>query len=86
FDGTLAVAGGGLSGALLFRPVGEHQRIEAHLDATAARLSDAVVLRRGHLDAVALLDPAGTSIEASVNGAGLRRGALVIGRFAARAS
>ena len=33
FDGRLAVAGGGLSGELLFRPVGAIQRIEAHLDA-----------------------------------------------------
>ena len=86
FDGRLAVAGGGLGGELLFRPVEAHQRIEAHLDATAAKLADTVTVRRAHLDAVALLDPAGTSIEASLTGAGLRRGSLVIGRFAARAN
>ncbi|MEG3175998.1 translocation/assembly module TamB domain-containing protein [Sphingomonas sp. RB3P16] len=86
FDGRLALAGGGLSGELLFRPVGDNQRIEAHLDATAARLANAFVLRRGHLDMVAVLDPAGTSIDASVTGAGLRRGSLIIGRFAARAN
>ena len=86
FDGRLAVAGGGLGGELLFRPVDGSQRIEAHLDATAAKLADAVTVRRAHLDMVALLDPAGTSIEASLTGGGLRRGALVIGRFAARAS
>ena len=86
FDGKLAVAGGGYSGNLLFRPVDAHQRIEAHLDVAAAKLTDAVTVRRGHLDMVALLDPAGTSIEATLNGGGLRRGSLVIGRFAARAS
>ena len=86
FDGKLAVAGGGFSGDLLFRPVDAHQRIEAHLDAAGAKLTDAVTVRRSHLDLVALLDPAGTSIEASLTGAGLRRGSLVIGRFAARAS
>jgi translocation and assembly module TamB len=86
FDGRLAVAGGGLSGELLFRPVGDNQRIEAHLDATAAKLAGAFVLRRGHVDMVTLLDPAGTAIEANVTGAGLRRGSLIIGRFAARAS
>ncbi|PTS87682.1 hypothetical protein DBR17_05545, partial [Sphingomonas sp. HMWF008] len=86
FDGRLAVAGGGLAGELLFRPVDGNQRIEAHLDATAAKLAEAVTVRRAHLDMVALLDPAGTSIEASLTGGGLRRGSLVIGRFAARAS
>ncbi|WP_426264661.1 translocation/assembly module TamB domain-containing protein [Sphingomonas sp. PWP1-2] len=85
FDGKLDVAGGGLAGALLFRPVGGNQQIEAHLDATAAKLANAFVLRRGHLDLVALLDPAGTSIDANLTGAGLRRRSLVIGRFAARA-
>ncbi len=86
FDGRLAVAGGGLGGALLFRPIDGNQRIEAQLDATAAKLTDAVTVRRAHLDLVALLDPAGTSVEANVTGAGLRRGSLIIGRFAARAS
>jgi translocation and assembly module TamB len=85
FSGRLAVAGGGLNGELLFRPVGTIQRIEAHIDAVAARLADQVTLRRGRIDMVALLDPAGTSIEATVTGSGLRRGALVIGRFAANA-
>ena len=85
FDGKLAVAGGGYTGDLLFRTVGEHQRIEAQLDASGAAFG-AFTLRRGHLDAVALLDPAGTSIEASLTGNGLRRGSLVIGRIAARAS
>jgi len=81
FDGRLGVAGGGLSGELLFRPVGKVQRIEAHLDARAARLAGAT-LRQGHLDAVVLLDPAGTSIEATATGQGLRRGSLSLARFA----
>jgi translocation and assembly module TamB len=86
FEGKLAVEGGGLAGALLFRPVNDNQRIEAHLDSAGAKLADAFTLRRGHIDLVALLDPVGTSIEANVSGAGLRRGSLVVGRFAARAS
>ena len=85
FDGRLAVAGGGLSGELLFRPASDIQRIEAHIDAASARLADQIVLRRGRIDTVALLDPAGTSIEATVTGNGLRRGALILGRFAANA-
>lgn len=80
FAGRLGVGGGGLSGELLFRPVGDIQRIEAHLDATAAQL-DGVTLRQGHLDLVTLLDPAGTSIDASVTGRGVRRDSLNLARF-----
>ncbi len=83
FDGTLAVAGGGTTGTLLFRPVGTVQRIEGHLDARNAALGGAM-LRRGHLDLVALLDPAGTSIDATATGQGLKRGGLDIARLAGR--
>jgi translocation and assembly module TamB len=85
FAGRLAVAGGGIDGEVLLRPVGDIQRLEARLGLRGARLADAVTLRQGRLDLVALLDPAGTSIDATFNGAGLRRGALVLGRFAANA-
>ncbi len=84
FTGRLGVAGGGLSGELLFRPVGSVQRIETHLDAANAQL-DATTLRRGHLDAVMLLDPAGTSIDATATGTGLRQGRLSLARFAGNA-
>jgi len=84
FTGRLAVGGGGLAGELLFRPVGTIQRVEAHLDATAATL-DGVTLRQGHLDLVTLLDPAGTSVEASATGRGLRRGSLSLARFSGSA-
>lgn len=84
FTGRLGVAGGGLSGELLFRPAGTVQRIEMHLDAANARLA-AAILRRGHLDAVLLLDPAGTSIEATATAQGLRQGALSLARLAGHA-
>lgn len=86
FDGKLDIAGGGLSGSLVFSPVGSIQKIEAHLDANNAHLAESLTLRRGHIDAVALLDPAGTSIEATATGGGLRRGTLTLGRFAGHAS
>ena len=84
FTGTLGVAGGGLSGELLLRPVGTVQRIEMHLDAANARLAQAT-LRRGRLDATMLLDPAGTSIDATATGLGLRQGQLSLARFAGNA-
>ncbi|MEG3084867.1 translocation/assembly module TamB domain-containing protein [Sphingomonas sp. PB2P12] len=85
FNGALAVAGGGISGELLFRPVGKIQRIEGHLAAKGATV-DSVALRQGKLDFVTLLDPAGTSIEATATGLGLRRGALSLARFNGSAS
>ena len=85
-DGTLAIDGAGISGGVALAPAGGIQRLEAHLDARAATLLGDVTLRRGHVDLVALLDPAGASIEASGNGVGLRRGALGIARFSGKAS
>ncbi|MDE0878216.1 MAG: translocation/assembly module TamB domain-containing protein, partial [Sphingomonas bacterium] len=85
FDGRLAVAGGGVTGELLFRPVGTVQRIEGHLDARRAGYAQ-TTLTRGHLDFVTMLDPAGTSVEATAMGQGLRRGRLSVARFAGTAS
>jgi translocation and assembly module TamB len=85
FNGALAVAGGGISGELLFRPVGQIQRVEGHLAAKAAPL-DGIALRQGKLDFVTLLDPAGTSIEATATGLGLRRGTFSLARFNGSAS
>lgn len=80
FNGRLDVAGGGLSGELLFRPVGTVQRIEAHLAARQAQVS-AVTVRQGRLDLVALLDPAGASVEGSASAQGLRHGAFHIAQM-----
>ncbi len=85
FNGALAFAGGGISGELLFRPVGQIQRVEGHLAAKAATL-DGIALRQGKLDFVTLLDPAGTSIEATATGLGLRRGTFSLARFNGSAS
>ena len=86
FDGRLGVAGGGIAGELLFRPVAGIQRIETHLVASSARLAGGITLRRGRLDFVTLLDPAGTTINGSIQGVGLRRGALSLARLTASAT
>ena len=84
FLGRMTVAGGGLSGTLDFAPQGTVQRIAGALDARAARLGT-VAVRQGHVDFTTLLDPAGTRIEATATGSGLRRGSLRIARFAGTA-
>lgn len=80
FTGRLDVAGGGLDGRLVFNPVGGVQRIEAHLTAKDARFvgPPPIMIRRGQLDAVALLDPKGTSVEARLVARGLSRGTLTL--------
>ncbi len=83
FEGRLDIAGGGLSGSLAFRPQGDIQRIDAEIDARAARLADTLTIRRGRLDMTLLLDPAGTNIDARITALGLRRGALSLARLSA---
>ena len=84
FLGRMTVAGGGISGTLDFAPQGTIQRIAGALDARAARLGS-VAVRQGHVDFTTLLDPAGTRVEATATGSGLRRGSLNIARFAGTA-
>ena len=84
FDGRLDVAGGGISGQVVLRSDGPVQVVEAHLDAAGARLLGGT-LRRGRLDLVTRLDPAGTVVEATATGQGLRRGGLSLARFAGNA-
>ena len=88
FTGQLNLAGGGVQGALLFRPAGDIQRIEAHLVADRARFAGppALAIRSGRLDGVILLDPAGTSIEGRLEARGITRGAVSLANLSATAS
>lgn len=83
FDGRLDLAGGGIAGSLLFAPVGDIQQITADLRADGARFEGPppISIRRGTLKAVMLLDPAGMSIDATVDARGLRRGNVVLSRL-----
>ena len=83
FAGRLDVVGNGLSGNLTFRPQGDVQRIDMLLDASAAQLAQGLRIRRGRVEAAILLDPAGTTIDATLMAQGLRRGSLTLGRLAA---
>ncbi|MDB5702793.1 MAG: translocation/assembly module TamB [Sphingomonadales bacterium] len=85
FDGQLALAGSGISGSLTFAPQGGVQRIEAHLVARDAKLAGPplIAARRGQLDAIILLDPAGTDVDATIQGQGLRYGGIGLARLAA---
>jgi translocation and assembly module TamB len=78
FTGRLDVTGGGLSGHIGFDPVGTVQRIALDLDAAGARFSGPppITIRTGKLQAVLLLDPAGTSMRGSLTARGVSRGGI----------
>ncbi len=85
--GQLAVAGGGLTGNVLLGVPGGIQRVEAHLNARDVKLvgPPLIVIQRGQLDVVALLDPRGTDIDATFVGQGLRYGDVALARAAGNA-
>jgi translocation and assembly module TamB len=80
FTGRLDVAGGGLSGRLVFDSVGSVQRIAADLIADNAHFAGPppIAIRGGRLQGTALLDPAGTSLRGSLTARGLSRGPLFL--------
>ncbi len=88
FTGQLDVAGGGLDGRLLFGPYRGHQRIAVNLVANEARFAGPppIVIRRGTIEGIVLLDPAGTSIEGRLAARGMSRGPLSIANVDAQAS
>lgn len=85
-EGQLAVAGP-VRGMIGFAPANGVQQLLLRLDATDASFEGPTVIavRRGKLDATILLDPAGTSVNATVQARGLRVGGMLVGRLAANA-
>ncbi len=85
--GQIAINGGGLTGTVALGVQQGIQRVEAHLNARDVKLvgPPLIVVQRGRLDLVALLDPKGTDIDATFVGQGLRYGEIALARAAANA-
>lgn len=85
--GQLALVGGGLTGDVILGIERGIQRVEAHLSARDVKLigPPLMVIQRGKLDLIALLDPKGTSIDATFTGQGLRYGDVSLARAAGSA-
>jgi translocation and assembly module TamB len=85
-DGQLGVTGP-VTGYINFQPVNAVQQIQLKLAANDASFDGPTVIavRRGTLDGTILLDPAGTTINATAQARGLRVGGILLGRFAANA-
>ncbi len=83
FTGKIMTAGGGIDGTIGFIPVGDIQRIDPQLKFSRAQLGGIVETRvgRGTLDGQFLLDPAGMTVQSKIEGRGLRRRQLFLGRI-----
>jgi translocation and assembly module TamB len=77
-----------VTGVLKLSPAGRIQRVEAHLQLINAQIGGSFPfsVRRGAVDGVMLLDPAGTSVEGTVQAQGLQSGSLSLARLAANVS
>ena len=84
FTGTLNVAGGGLDGTLGFAPVGEAQRIEAHLRASNARFP-MLAVRAGRVDGTVILQEGRTTLDGSIDARGLQMSGITLARLTANA-
>ena len=84
FTGLLNLSGGGLDGTLAFSPVGEAQKIEAHLRARNARFPTLVV-RSGRLDGNIILAEGRTTLDGSVDARGLQMSGISLARLTANA-
>ncbi|WP_336959110.1 translocation/assembly module TamB domain-containing protein [Sphingobium aquiterrae] len=85
-DGRLDVTGA-VAGFVALQPVGGIQQITADLQARDAQFDGPAVIamRQGRITATVMLNPAGTSLEATVQMRGLQMGSMRIGRLAANA-
>jgi translocation and assembly module TamB len=86
FTGSLDLAGGGLTGTLAFSPVGEAQKIVAHLNANGVTFPDALSVRSGRLDGTIILAEDKTTLNGIINTRGVEMSGITIARLAASAS
>ncbi len=86
FTGVLDVSGGGLTGTLAFAPVGDAQKIEAHLNASRVSFPGALAVRSGRLDGTIVLGEEQTTLTGVVNARGLELSGISIARLTANAS
>jgi translocation and assembly module TamB len=84
FAGLLNLAGGGLDGTLAFAPVGDAQKIEAHLRASNARFPTLGV-RSGRIDGNIILADGRTTLDGSIDARGLQMSGISLARLTANA-
>ncbi|HET9811721.1 MAG TPA: translocation/assembly module TamB domain-containing protein, partial [Sphingomicrobium sp.] len=86
FTGSLDVNGGGLTGTLAFAPVGDAQKIDAHLAASGVAFPGALAVRSGRLDGTIVLAEDRTTLTGVVNARGLELSGITLARLTANAN
>ncbi|MCP1468750.1 translocation and assembly module TamB [Sphingobium sp. OAS761] len=86
-EGQLGVQGA-VTGFIGLHMVNEVQQLQLRLTANEASFDGptVIVVRRGTLDGTILLDPAGTTIDATAQARGVRVGGVLLGRLALNAN
>ena len=78
------MAGGGLDGTLGFAPIGDAQKIEAHLQASNLRFP-MLAVRAGRVDGNVILAEGRTTLDGSIDARGLQMSAISLARLTANA-
>jgi translocation and assembly module TamB len=87
FTGVLRLAGGGLDGTLGFAPVGDAQKIEAHLTANNFSIPGPPLLsmRMGRVDGTIVLAEGATTLDGVLSARGLTTSGITLARVTANA-
>jgi translocation and assembly module TamB len=85
FTGRLVLANGTLGGTLDFSPVGQAQRIEAHLTANGASFPGAFSVRTGRADGTIILADERTTVDGVVDARGIEASGITLARLTANA-
>jgi translocation and assembly module TamB len=85
FSGRLTLAKGTLGGTLDFSPVGQAQRIDAHLTAANAAFPGAFAVRSGRVDGIIVLADERTTVDGVVDARGIDFSGVSLARLTANA-
>jgi len=85
FTGRLVLANGTLGGTLDFSPVGQAQRIEAHLTANGASFPGAFSVRTARADGTIILADERTTVDGVVDARGIEASGITLARLTANA-
>jgi translocation and assembly module TamB len=85
FSGRLTLANGTLAGTLDFSPVGQAQRIEAHLTANNASFPGAFTVHTGRADGIIVLADERTTVDGVVDARGIETSGVTLARLTANA-
>ena len=85
FTGRLLLANGTLSGSLDFSPVGQAQRIDAHLIGNGVNFPGAFAVRTGRADGTIILAEERTTLDGVVDARGIEASGISLARLTANA-